>query len=182
MSAGTLFSYAESPKSVFIEALCQKKNIDVKVNTETDKTFASNFPLELRPAFLTIDSQPISETLAIAYYLVGESDYFGKTHLEKTNVLKWYSFINSELLSAGYKVLANTADSELLKIAIAKTLRLLHYTNDHFASNKYIAAEYETVADLYMFVVLGKVFEYLSSMVGEVSAFPNIEKWFQLMA
>lgn len=180
----TAFVTHDSPRSIFIHKLLEKIRPDAKIEFELTDEFIANFPLKRRPSFLTAKGEALTETIAIAYYLVGETDYFGKTHLEKSQVLRWISYTNTDFFNTLTKVyhLLNDMSSEAAIKAIENVGKDLKYIDNSLNGKKYLAAEEETAADLFLSLIIGATYSFAGSHLGEMSVYPNIDKWFKNLA
>lgn len=176
----TAFLMLSSPRSSFIQKLIEKNGLNVKIETDKTDQFNSHFPLGKRPALLTANDEPLTETIALAYYLVGQTPYFGKSSLEKAQVMSWLSYINMEVMKAFYLLKEAGEDSEKMATAIDINVALLK-SIDSKLTGGYLVGSNETAADVLLHDTIKMLFTYFAQAVGEMSAYPNISKWYNTM-
>lgn len=134
MTFGTLYYHPDYARSNWLVALGDYLDIEIKGKIASDSPeFAKLFPLRKTPAFITPDGFKLTESLAIAFYIINKSsnpDFAGKTVEEKATNWRWYSFITSDMVGAVGALLKATTEEE--KSAAYHTI----YQNlDYFENN-----------------------------------------------
>ncbi len=110
------------------------------------------------PALRLDNNEVLTENVAILQY-IGERNPAAKIlpaagTLERSRVVEWLSFINSEI-HKGFSPLFNPdAAEDVKKYARGNITKRLDWLNGALGSKKYLTGEQFTVADGYLFVVL----------------------------
>ncbi|EMG46484.1 Translation elongation factor, putative, partial [Candida maltosa Xu316] len=104
MSQGTLYVMEVSPRSAILVDLVKYFKLDVEISTETKSdAFLKKFPLGKTPAFVGAKGYKLTETIAIAVYLlslVPEQKLLGKNNQENASIIKYLSFFNQEVANS----------------------------------------------------------------------------------
>lgn len=133
------------------------------------------------PAFETKDGNVLTESNAIAYY-VANAQLRGNTDLEKSLILQWTNFADSEILPAScawvFPLLGimpfNKNNVERAKDDIKLALTVL---NQRLLENTYLVGERITLADITVFTTLLNVYQYV--LEPSVRApFGCVTRWF----
>ncbi|GME71266.1 unnamed protein product [[Candida] boidinii] len=161
MSLGTYYSNGGSARSTIIEDVIDYFKLDVEVKLKSDTpNYTDLFPLGKTPAFITSDGVKFHELLAVLPYVLklagkeGEG-LLGKTEIEKTLVMSFLSFINTDLMSAAVKPYLVSIgyipyDEAVISQALKDSYSYLKYLDDILAKSKYFTnSEAPNMADFY---------------------------------
>ncbi|CCD23698.1 translation elongation factor EF1B gamma NDAI_0C00370 [Naumovozyma dairenensis CBS 421] len=193
MSQGTLYAHLGG-RGLALEALIEHFNLDFEVvECKGNATFEEKFPLKMSPALVGPKGAKLTETIAIAYYLVNfiedekvKAKLVGSTEIEKAQVLRWISFANMEVGSNWFKAFASITGStpfnkkevdaafaKLNAYAAAFEVRLRDFT--------YLATENVSLADMQAVSTWGSAFKLL---LGEEfrSKYPHLMRWFKTVS
>lgn len=138
------------------------------------------------PAFIGSNGFAIHEVHAIVYYLINISKkptkLYGSTLEETTNVIKWFSYANTDLWNSLRSVIFPLTHrlpytKEGVEAAAKDSARFVSVLENHLAQNEYLAADYVTVADYHAVAVVERAF---STIWGKkfIAEHPGIYKWF----
>jgi glutathione S-transferase len=151
------------------------------INRATKKTgdgedFNAVNPKGYAPALRLDNGQVITENVAVLQYI---ADLKPEARLappagtlERYRLVEWLAFINSEVHKNFSPLFAPTASDDVKNFARGNLTRRLDWLDSQFASRSFLMGEQFTVADAYLFVVLG--------WVGHVGL--DIAKWPKLQA
>lgn len=189
MASGTLYTYPENFRAYKALIAAQYSGTQIKfaedfVFGETNKTeaFLKKFPLGKVPAFETCDGKCITESNAIAYYVANEQ-LRGKTDLERTEIIQWFGFADSEILPAScawvFPLLGimpyNKQTVEHAKEDVKKALTTL---NSHLLTRTYLVGERITLADISVAMTLLHLYQYVLEP-NLRKPYQNVNRWFQ---
>ncbi|ODV61389.1 glutathione S-transferase [Ascoidea rubescens DSM 1968] len=183
---GTLYSPAASPRCPILNYIIEYYNLPVRIG-EKDELFTKNFPLGKVPAYLGTDGNyKLHETLAILLYVVSliknPGNLLGATKDEYFEVLKWLSFINSDItteyVNAVFPVIgAYPYDEKRVFGGRAQLDKYAKVFEDYLASNSFLVGSGVTLADFFSAVFFKQCFETVWDK-SWASAHPNISAWF----
>lgn len=181
MSIGTLYYSPLSPRSNWFGTLCKYLEFDIELKEgSTVENFSELFPLNKMPAFVAADGFKLTETVAIAQYLVKNSskpEFEGKTLKEQTLNLKWLSYINSDFFNSAYALYKAETD-EQKSTALSGFQKNLKYVDDNLSKSKYLVGENATVCDVFTY----NLFSVFSHFGIKYDDFDNIARWYGEMA
>jgi glutathione S-transferase len=133
-------------------------------------------PKGYAPALRLDNGQVITENVAVLQYI---ADLKPEARLappagtlERYRLVEWLAFINSEVHKNFSPLFAPTASDDVKNFARGNLTRRLDWLDSQFASRSFLMGEQFTVADAYLFVVLG--------WLGHVGL--DIAKWPKLQA
>jgi glutathione S-transferase len=160
----------------------------VKVDTKTHKTASGEDFYKVNPKgyvpVLELDSGEIlTEGPAIVQYLADRKSANGLLPkpgtMERVRVQEWLNFITSEL-HKGLGGMFHPKMPEEFKDVVKERFGTLHarILEDHFAKNDYLMGKDFTVADAYLFTVLGWG-KYLGI---DMAKWPNVAKYLERVA
>lgn len=136
----------------------------VRVNNRTKSTSEGNDFLSINPkgyvAALMLDSgEVLTEGPAIVQYLADLKPESGLAPangtLARVRLQEWLSFITSEIHAGSSPLFNKELAQEARQIFAAKLSRRLDLIASHLAARDYLLGEGFTVADAYLFTVLG---------------------------
>ncbi|KAG0682578.1 hypothetical protein C6P40_002411 [Pichia californica] len=180
--SSTLYVMSRSPRSNWLGALVETLKLDIKVvDFANNSDFEKEFPLKKVPALVESDGFELTEVIAIVEYLISISDneiISGKSIKDKAQVLRWLSFINSDLTTAWGKVIFVAKTDDEKKSAIQSVSNLLKYIDNQLSKRPFLAVDYSTVADDFLF----SWYAALSSIVPITETeFPHLSKWHSVL-
>ncbi|KAG9124038.1 hypothetical protein FRC07_013117 [Ceratobasidium sp. 392] len=174
-SIGTLYSYDAQPHSKRIRAVAAFAGFKIDsahnyVHYETNKTpeFRAKFRSGKIPAFESSDGFCLFEGSAIARYIASlapDSGLLGTSLKEAALVDQWVSFVDHELGSKLYMLLATlqgqhhyTKESD--EVLRPRTIRALETLNSHLAENTFLLpTDRLTLADISFAAVVQRALE-----------------------
>ncbi|KAF2124828.1 hypothetical protein P153DRAFT_301715 [Dothidotthia symphoricarpi CBS 119687] len=191
MSFGKLYSYAGNPRTTSLLAVAKENGLDVEfVETEPAKGVPAEY-LKLNklgkvPTFEGADGFVLSESVAIAVYLASQNEktsLLGKTKQDYATILRWMSFVNTEVLSplGGWfrPILGrdpynkkNVDDSQ------KAALKAVNVLEEHLATRTYLVGERLTLADLFATSILARGFQYFFDAKWREEN-PNVSRWYE---
>ncbi|WP_338829758.1 glutathione transferase GstA [Bradyrhizobium sp. 27S5] len=136
----------------------------VRVNNRTKRTSEGGDFLAVNPkgyvAALSIGGgEVLTEGPAIVQYLVdlkpGSSLAPANGTLERVRLQEWLNFITSEIHAGSSPLFNKEVPAEVKDIFKARLFRRLDLIETHLATQKHLMGESFTVADAYLFTVLG---------------------------
>ncbi|MBI5920981.1 MAG: glutathione transferase GstA [Betaproteobacteria bacterium] len=156
--------------------------------TETGASYRAVNPNGYVPALLLDDGQVLTEGPAIIQYL---ADRIPEKRLappagtiERYRLMEWLNFISTEL-HKGFGALFNPQAPEDWKdIVKAQLIRRIEHASQRLAGKKYVMGDDFTVADAYLFTVLGwgkyvgvdlAPWPTLTAYLGRVAARPEVQ-------
>lgn len=154
------------------------ERVDLRTKkTEHNHNFFEINPRGQVPTLVLDDKTILTENIAIAQYIadkVPEAKLLapiGQT--ERYQTLSWLSYVATELHHAYGPLFSSQIQAE--KDAAIKVLEnKFSYLNDHLAQRKFIATDYFTIADAYLYVVLR-----WRQIIPNLPAYPAIEQFMQ---
>jgi len=138
----------------------EKEKVDLSIKqTETGADYRAVNPNGYVPALLLDDGQVLTEGPAIVQYL---ADLVPEKRLappadtmERYRLMAWLNFISTEL-HKGFGALFNPqAPQDWKNIVNAQLIRRIEHASQRLAGRTYIMGDDFTVADAYLFTVLG---------------------------
>ncbi|KAG0684015.1 hypothetical protein C6P40_000319 [Pichia californica] len=184
MTSGTLYIMPRSPRSNWLGALVKALNLDIDVvdSATQPEQFAKEFPLKKTPAFIDSEGFELTELIAIIEYLVSISDnktVGGENAKDKAQVLRWLSFMNSDIANAWAQV-AYIAQTDEAKQAAGEVLKkLVEYIESELSKRSFLATNYITVADEYLVICFEAFLANIGG--GDEKTYPNLFKWYAEM-
>ncbi|ODV64372.1 putative translation elongation factor 1-gamma [Ascoidea rubescens DSM 1968] len=189
MSQGTLYYSEKTPRGSFPKALIDYLKIDVAAKTTDAPEFAANFPLKKIPAFIGPKGFKLTEVIAIILYFVSLSDpkspLLGKNSQEYCQIIRWLSFINSDVISEITKAIiplfpqsSVPYNKKAVDIANATSERYIDILEKRLADYTYLVSERVTLADLFVAAALTFPFTFIWGNEWLV-AHPNISRWWK---
>ncbi|CRJ91088.1 hypothetical protein BN1723_017029 [Verticillium longisporum] len=105
MAFGKLFAYQGNPRTTAILVVAKANGVELDLvesdgSKPTEEHLTAN-PLGKIPAFLGEDGYALSEAIAVAIYITSQNEkttLLGKTKQDYASILRWMSFVNSEVL------------------------------------------------------------------------------------
>lgn len=179
MSQGTLYIHPRSPRSKWLGLFAKALKLDIEtVDSLHNKDFEDSFPLKKAPAFKDSTGFELTEVIAIIEYFVSisEDQYLkGKTDKDIAQVLRWLSFINQDFCGVLVDIAFIQTTEEGKAASVLKLTKLVKYINDQLKGKTYLAVDYLTVADVYLFAF----FDTLNAFVKVTDeSYPNLAKWY----
>ena len=133
-----------------IDRATKKASDGVDFNTVNSKGYA--------PALKLDNGQVITENVAVLQYIADlkpEAKLAPPNGtLERSRLVEWLAFLNSEIHKNISPLFGNNPD-EVKKFATANLTRRLDWLENQLGSNSYLMGEQFTIADAYLFVILG---------------------------
>lgn len=186
---GTLYYNPAFARSNWLLALSEFLDIKLegKVSYESPE-FNKLFPLERTPAFISSNGFKLTESLAIAYYLVNKSknpEFSGITEEEKASNWKWYSFITSDMINLVSAILDDSNSDKNLNKLSENFEKNLQYIDDYLSKNKYLVSDSIVICDIFArcFFIMIKGFkldyskyENINRFIEDVSIHPIFSK------
>ncbi len=150
--------------------------------TETGADYRAVNPNGYVPALLLDDGQVLTEGPAIVQYL---ADLVPEKRLappagtmERYRLMEWLNFISTELYKAFGTLFNPKAPQNWKDIVKAQLIRRIEHASQRLAGKTYIMGDDFTVADAYLFTVLG-----WGKYVGiEISPWPTLTAYFGRVA
>lgn len=136
------------------------EQVDFRTHTTASgKDYRDVNPNGYVPALELEDGQVLTEGAAIVQYLAEQKPEAGLLppagSVDRARVFQWLTFTSSELHKS-FSVLFNPASAEEWKAQARKMLeKRLAYVERALSSHEYLVGDRFTVADAYLFVVLG---------------------------
>lgn len=179
--ATAVFVLPNSARSQFISTLVKKRGLPINIKIGETDEYDTDFPPHMRPVLLTADGAALTETIAIAYYLVGETEYFGGSPWEKCQVLSWLSFVNSELLAGMHALLDVQEDFKKLSANARSVVTHLRYLDARFREQDFLEGERETACDVFLYFALKELFGLFSNVCGQLTGYEALNQWCSIM-
>lgn len=188
MAVHTLYALPDNFRTQKILIAAQYSGLLIKIpedfalgETNKNEAFLKKFPNGKVPALETPDKKYVSESYAISYY-VGNDQLRGVTLEDRTHVLQWLSFGDSEILPPActwiFPLLGiiqyNKQNADKAKDDVKRVLNVL---NDHLLTRTYLVGERITLADISLCCNLLSLYK----MVLEPSfraSYRNVNRWF----
>ena len=178
-----------SPHIVAAEAglSIQTEKVDLKTHkTQTGEDFTRINPKGYVPALRLDDGEVLTEGPAIVQYLADQSPKSGlmppEGSLARYRILEWLAFINGEIHKS-FGPLFGKASEEAKAAARDKIGKRLAYAAEQLGSKDYLTGGTFTVADAYLFVMLGwaekmniALPDNLKALHARIAARPNVAK------
>src|SRR6204780_5542461 len=128
------------------------------------------------PALRLDDGQVLTENVAVLLYIADRNP--GATlapaagTLERYRLIEWLAFVNSEI-HKNFAPLFSAPSEDIKQFARANLTKRLDWLNTALGSKHFLTGDTFTVADAYLFVVLG-----WSGHVGiEIGKWPNLKRF-----
>ncbi|KAL2753870.1 hypothetical protein ACRALDRAFT_2028417 [Sodiomyces alcalophilus JCM 7366] len=189
MTFGKLFAKQGNPRTTALLVVAKANGLDVEfVEADTNNPTAEHLkanPLGKVPAFIGEDGFALSECIALAIYFTSQNEkttLLGKTKQDYASILRWMSFVNSEVLpplAGWYRPLLGLdpynkkSVEESLKVA----LKAISVVEEHLLRNTYLVGERITLADLFAASILSRGFEFYFGKEWRQQN-PNTYRWF----
>lgn len=145
--------------------------------TESGQDFAAINPKGYVPALVLDNGELLTEGPAIVQYLADQAPEKGLLppvgSLERARVQEWLTFIGTELHKSFSPLFNPAATPEMIDAARAMLNRRLPVAAAAVASHPYLVGEQFTVADAYLFVVLG----WAPMVKVDLSAWPSLAEF-----
>ena len=157
--------------------------------TETGEDYLKINPKGYVPALKLDNGEILTETLAVIQYLGDQAPDKGLTpaagSFARYRLEEWLSFMNSEIQKS-FGPLFKSAMPEASKEAARATLdQRFAYMNDHMAKNTFVMGDQYTIADPYLFTILGwpayvgydlTRFPHLQAFAARIAERPAVQK------
>ncbi|CAB10129.1 Elongation factor 1-gamma [Schizosaccharomyces pombe] len=190
MSVGTVYGKIGSPRVLFCVSVAAVAGVEVEHVDVQPHNFpadlAAKFPLQKMPVFVGKDGFPLSETLAIAFYLASLNKtraLNGTTAEEKAKVLQYCSFTNSELPGAFRPIIAPRVfgapyDEQAAKEAETAIALIFARFDEELASKTYLVGSRLTLADIFFtcFLKFGATYVLTKSYLAK---YTHIYRYYQ---
>ncbi|KAL7267849.1 elongation factor EF-1 gamma subunit [Rhizina undulata] len=194
MSFGKIYTYPQNPRTTALLAVAKENNLDIEiVHEEPGKGVSAEYlkinPLGKVPTFQGADGFVLSECIAIAIYLTAQNEkttLLGKTKQDYASILRWLSFVNSEILSplgAWFRPLIgrDVYNKKSVDTAQANTLKAVSVLEKHLASQTFLVGERLSLADIFTTSLIARGFQYVFDKEFR-SQYPNVTRWYSLIA
>jgi|HubBroStandDraft_1064217.scaffolds.fasta_scaffold113539_2 glutathione S-transferase len=149
-----------------------------------NRTFSDGSPIDkinpkgYVPVLKLDDGQLLTENVAILLYV---ADHFPAaklappvgTSLERYRLIEWLAFINSEVHKGFSPLFHPEGSDDLKRYALGNLNKRLGWLNTTLGARKFLAAEHFTVADAYLFTILGWA-GYVKLDLGQ---WPNLKRY-----
>ncbi|KAM0285139.1 hypothetical protein ACHAQH_001568 [Verticillium albo-atrum] len=189
MAFGKLFAYQGNPRTTAILVVAKANGVELDLvesdgSKPTEEHLQAN-PLGKIPAFLGEDGYALSEAIAIAIYITSQNEkttLLGKTKQDYASILRWMSFVNSEVLPPlggwfrpllGRDPYNKKSVEESSKVA----LKAVAAIEKHLLNNTYLVGERITLADIFAASIISRGFEFFFDKEWR-SQNPNTYRWF----
>jgi glutathione S-transferase len=134
------------------------------------------------PALRLDDGQVLTENVAVLLYIADRSPASrlapAAGTMERYRLIEWLAFINSELHKSFGPLFNPAAGEESKKLARDNLTKRIDWLNAALGSKTFLSGDTFTVADAYLFVVLG-----WSSHVGvDLAKWPNLKRYHASLA
>ncbi|GAB1197367.1 hypothetical protein BDV32DRAFT_131906 [Aspergillus pseudonomiae] len=195
MAFGKIYGQPNNGRT--IAALVAAKANDVEVElVETEANANAEFnksaeylklsPLGKVPAFEGANGYTLSESIAIAVYVTSQNEkttLLGKTKQDYASILRWLSFVNSEVLprfGAWYRPLLGLDgyNKKNVEEASKVALKNISVLEKHLTANTYLVGERITLADIFAASVLTRAFATVLDKQFR-SENPAVARWYQ---
>ncbi|KAI0588155.1 EEF1-gamma domain-containing protein [Pyrenophora tritici-repentis] len=191
MSFGKLYSYSGNPRTTSLLAVAKENGLDIEfVETEPAKGVSTEY-LKLNklgkvPTFEGADGFVLSECIAIAVYLASQNEktsLLGKTKQDYATILRWMSFVNTEVLSplGGWfrPILGRDPyNKKNVEESQKAALKAVHVIEEHLLTHTYLVGERLTLADIFATSILARGFQYFFDKQWRDSN-PNVTRWYE---
>jgi len=182
-----------SPHIVACEAELPIELIEVDLQikrTEIGEDFRLINPNGYVPVLILDDGNKLMEGPAIVQYLADQAPEKelvpSAGTFERYQLQQWLNFISTEIHKGGFAPLFNSATPEAAKkMAIATLTSRLETVAEHLSNRVFLLGEQFTVADAYLFVMLGwgayvdvdiSRWPVLADYAAKISARPAVQK------
>ncbi|CRK35670.1 hypothetical protein BN1708_001302 [Verticillium longisporum] len=189
MAFGKLFAYQGNPRTTAILVVAKANGVELDLvesdgSKPTEEHLTAN-PLGKIPAFLGEDGYALSEAIAVAIYITSQNEkttLLGKTKQDYASILRWMSFVNSEVLPPlggwfrpllGRDPYNKKAVEDSSKVA----LKAVGAIEQHLQNNTYLVGERITLADIFAASIISRGFEFFFDKQWR-SQNPNTYRWF----
>ncbi|OAA52004.1 elongation factor 1-gamma [Metarhizium rileyi] len=190
MAFGTLFTTSDNPRSVAIKAVAKANNLELKISEvqfgqpTADHQTASG--LGKIPAFIGEDGFTLSEAIAVAIYVTSQNEkttLLGKTKQDYASILKWMSFVNSEIvnpLGDWFRPLVGMAPYNKKNVDDASKIveKAIDVLEKYLLNNTFLVGERITLADLFCAPLLNRGFQYFFDKQWR-QQHPNTTRWYE---
>jgi glutathione S-transferase len=155
----------------------------VKVDRRTKKVEGVDFtqinPKGYVPALRLDDGQVLTENIAVLQYIADRNPAAKLAPpagtMERYRLQEWLGFINSEVHKAYSPLFSPEATEDMKQFARNNITKRLTYLQGALGTQKYLMGDQFTVADAYLFVVLG-----WSSHVGvDLAQWPAVKSYWE---
>jgi glutathione S-transferase len=134
-----------------------------KVDKRTKKVDGVDFveinPKGYVPALRLDDGQVLTENVAVLQYIADQNPAAKLAPpagtIERYRLMEWLSFINSEVHKSFSPLFSPEASDDMKQFARNNITKRLNYLQGELGTRKYLMGDQFTVADAYLFVVLG---------------------------
>jgi len=187
---GTLYTYGGNFRALKVLVAANYSGVKLNVDPEfefgvTNKSeeFRKKFPVGKVPAYESKDGKTLlSESDAIAYFVADETLRGGKGDAEKSKVLQWIMFAQTELLPGicGWlfpSLSIMPFNKDQVSRARAETERCLSSVDEYLSTRTYLVGEGVTLADISVFATLTDLYKNLMDEDTKKS-FVNVNRWF----
>ncbi len=158
-----------------------------KVSRHTKRTdegveFTQVNPKGYVPALRLDNGEVLTENVAVLQYIADRNPAAKLAPpagtMERYRLQEWLSFINSELHKGFSPLFAPNASEDIKQYARGNVLKRLEWLNGVFGSNTFLTGEEFTVADAYLFTVLGR-----GGYVGiDIAQWPALKRFHERVA
>ncbi|KAB8266487.1 hypothetical protein BDV30DRAFT_221836 [Aspergillus minisclerotigenes] len=175
---------AAKANDVELELVQTEANANAEFNKSAEYTKIS--PLGKVPAFEGANGYTLSEAIAIAVYVTSQNEkttLLGKTKQDYASILRWLSFVNSEVLphfGAWYRPLLglDAYNKKNVEEASKVALKNISVLEKHLTANTFLVGERITLADIFAASLLTRAFATVLDKKFR-SENPAVSRWFQ---
>ncbi|KAL2415820.1 hypothetical protein ABEF91_000117 [Exophiala dermatitidis] len=180
MSLGKLYYYPKAPRATMCLYVAEYNKLDVEyveawpIKVDPSKggvgaDFLAKFPTGKVPALERPNGYCIFECIAVAVYLAKQdpnTKLLGSTLEEETDILKWASFANSELLPPIMAwinpVVGKAASSpEILAAAEKNSEAMVQVVEKAVTGRQYLVGDVLTLADLFVVAAIARGYQFV---------------------
>ncbi|EGY18022.1 hypothetical protein VD0004_g9103 [Verticillium dahliae] len=189
MAFGKLFAYQGNPRTTAILVVAKANGVELDLvesdgSKPTEEHLTAN-PLGKIPAFLGEDGYALSEAIAVAIYITSQNEkttLLGKTKQDYASILRWMSFVNSEVLpplGGWFRPLLgrDPYNKKSVEDSSKVALKAVGAIEKHLQNNTYLVGERITLADIFAASILSRGFEFFFDKEWR-SQNPNTYRWF----
>jgi len=134
------------------------------------------------PALRLDNGQVLTENVAVLQYIADLNPDLQLAPragtLERYRLVEWLSFINSELHKSISPLFNPAASEDVKQFGRANLTRRLDWLEQKFGTHPYLTGEHFTVADAYLFVVLG----WFGRVNIDITKWPKLQAFHQRVA
>ncbi|RPB25346.1 elongation factor EF-1 gamma subunit [Terfezia boudieri ATCC MYA-4762] len=189
MVFGKLYGVETNPRTIPLRVIAKANHLEIDfvgVDFPVSAEYLKINPVGKIPAFVGSNGFALTECIAIAVYFASQNEnttLLGKTKEDYASILKWMSFVNSDVISTLAKwylplLGREPYNKKNVDTAIASSKKILSVLEQHLLHHTFLVTEKLTLADILAAGIVGRGYTLVFDPEFRAE-FPNMNRWWE---